>query len=190
VCENRTLRRVFSPERVEVTGEWRELHNEELNDLYSSLNIVWVIKSRRMRWAGNVARMGEGKDVYRVVVGKPVGTRPLWRSKVVKVTLVQALRLCTGRTVHRGSRGIALPFHDHGTRRAEGSASRPGLSLPRERPGTDCTGGWVGPRTGLDRCGKSRPHRNSIPGSFSLSLYGLSYPAYSIEWDQRLFNWG
>ena len=61
VCENRTLRRVFSPERVEVTGEWRELHNEELNDLYSSLNIVWVIKSRRMRWAGHVARMGRGE---------------------------------------------------------------------------------------------------------------------------------
>ena len=71
--------------------------------------------------------------------------------KGVKVTLVQELRLCTGRTPHRGSRGIALPFHDHGTRRGEGSASRPVLSLPRERIGIHCTGGWAGPRAGLDR---------------------------------------
>ena len=68
----------------------------------------------------------------------------------VKCTLVQALRLCTGRTAHRGRRGIAVPFHDHGTRRGEGSASRPSRSLPRERPGTHYTGGWVGPRAGLD----------------------------------------
>ena len=59
VFENIVLRRIFGPRRDEVTGEWRRLHNEELNDLYSSPNIVWVIKSRRMRWAGNVARMGE-----------------------------------------------------------------------------------------------------------------------------------
>ena len=83
----------------------------------------------------------------------------------VKCALVQAQRLCTGRTDHRGSRGIALLFLDHGTRRGEGSSSRPGRSLPRRRPGTHCTGGWVGPRVGLDRCGKSRPHRDSIPGS-------------------------
>ena len=85
--------------------------------------------------------------------------------KNVKVTLVPALRLCTGRTVHRGSRGTALPFHDPGMRRW--SASRPGRFYPRERPGTHCTGGWVGPRAGLDRCGKSRPHRDSIPGPSS-----------------------
>ena len=59
VFENRVLRKIFGPKRDEVTGEWRRLHNEELNDLYSSPNIVWVIKSRRMRWAGHVARMGE-----------------------------------------------------------------------------------------------------------------------------------
>ena len=58
VFENMVLRRIFGPRRDEVTGEWRRLHNEELNDLYSSPNIVWVIKSRRMRWAGHVARMG------------------------------------------------------------------------------------------------------------------------------------
>ena len=75
----------------------------------------------------------------------------------VKCTLVQALRLCTGHTAHRGSRGIALPFLDHGNRRGEGSASRSGRSLPRERPGTHCTGGCVGPRARLDRCGKYRP---------------------------------
>jgi len=59
VFENRVLRRIFGPRRDEVTGEWRRLHNKELNDLYSSPNIVWVIKSRGMRWAGHVARMGE-----------------------------------------------------------------------------------------------------------------------------------
>ena len=64
-----------------VTGEWRRLHNEELNDLYSSPNTVRVIKSRRMRWAGHVARMGEEKGVYRVLVGKPEGKRPLGRPR-------------------------------------------------------------------------------------------------------------
>ena len=64
---------------AEVTGEWRKLLNEELNNLYSSPNIVRVIKSRRMRWAGYVARMGEGRGVYRVLVGKPEGKRPLGR---------------------------------------------------------------------------------------------------------------
>jgi len=77
--------------------------------------------------------------------------------KKVKVTVVQALSLCTGCTAHRGSRGIALLFLDHCTRRGEGSASRPGRSLPRERTGTHCTGGCLGPRAGLDMCGKSRP---------------------------------
>jgi hypothetical protein len=64
---------IFGPKRDEVTGEWRKLHNEELNNLYSSPNIVRVIKSRRMRWAGHVARMGEGRVVYRVLLGKPEG---------------------------------------------------------------------------------------------------------------------
>ena len=89
--------------------------------------------------------------------------------KKVKCTLVQALRLCKGRTVHRGNRGIALLFLDHGTRRGEGSASRLGRYLPLKRTGTHCTGGWVGSRAGLDRCGKSRPPpRESIPGPSSL----------------------
>jgi transcription termination factor 2 len=65
----------------EVTGEWRKLHNEELNDLYALPNIVRVIKSRRMRWAGHVARMGEDRGVYRVLVGKPEGKRPLGRPR-------------------------------------------------------------------------------------------------------------
>jgi hypothetical protein len=71
--------RIFGPKRDEVTGEWRKLHNEELNDLYSSLIIVWVIKSRRMRWAGPVAGMGEGRGMHRVLMGKPEGKRPLSR---------------------------------------------------------------------------------------------------------------
>jgi len=81
VFENRVLRRVFGPKRDEVTGEWRKLHNEYLNDLYCSPNIVLVIKSRRMRWAGHVARMGEGRGVYRVLVGKPEGKRRLERPR-------------------------------------------------------------------------------------------------------------
>jgi hypothetical protein len=79
VFENRVLRRVFGPKRDEVTGEWRNLFNEELNDLYSSPNIVRVVKSRRMRWAGHVARMRVERGVHRVLVGKPEGKRPLGR---------------------------------------------------------------------------------------------------------------
>ena len=75
------LRRIFGPRRDEVTGEWRRLHNEELNDLYSSPNIVRVIKSRRMRWAGHVARLGEEREVYRVLEWKPEGKRPLRRPR-------------------------------------------------------------------------------------------------------------
>ena len=81
VFENRVLRRVFGPKRDEVTGEWRKLHNEELSDLYSLPNIVRVVKSRRMRWAGLVARMGQGRGVHRVLVGKPEGKRPLGRPR-------------------------------------------------------------------------------------------------------------
>jgi hypothetical protein len=81
VFVNRVLRRVFGPKRDEVTGEWRKLHNEELNDLYSLPNIVRVVKSRRMRLAGHVARMGEERGVHRVLVGKPEGKRPLGRPR-------------------------------------------------------------------------------------------------------------
>ena len=75
------LRRISGPRRDGVTGEWRRLHNEELNDLYSSPNIVRVIKSRRMRWAGHVARMDEERGAYRVLMGKPEGKRPLGRPR-------------------------------------------------------------------------------------------------------------
>ena len=80
VFENRGLRRIFGHKRDEVTGEWRKLHNDELNDLYCSPNIARVIKSR-MRWAGQLARMGEGTGLYRVLVGKPEGNRPLARPR-------------------------------------------------------------------------------------------------------------
>ena len=75
------LRRIFRTRRDEVTGEWRRLHEEEVNDLYSSPNIVRVIKSRRMRWAGHVARMCGERGLYRVLVGKPEGRRPLGRPR-------------------------------------------------------------------------------------------------------------
>jgi len=77
VFENRVLRRVFGPKRDEVTREWGKLHNEELNDLYSSPKIFQVTKSTRKRWAGHVARIRERRSVYRVLVGKPEGQRPL-----------------------------------------------------------------------------------------------------------------
>jgi hypothetical protein len=79
--ENRVLRRIFGPKRDGVREEWRRLHNEELNDLYSSPNIIRVIKSRRMRWAGQVARMEEGRGAYRILVGRPEGRRPLGRPR-------------------------------------------------------------------------------------------------------------
>ena len=80
VFENRVLRRIFGPKRDGVTGEWTKLHNEELNDLYCSPNIVWVIKLG-MRWEEHVARMVEGRGVYRIFVGKPEGRRPLERPR-------------------------------------------------------------------------------------------------------------
>jgi len=75
------VRKIFGSKRDEVTGEWRKLHNEELNDVYCSPNIVRVVKSRRVRWAGHVARMGTRRSVYRVLVGKPEGKRPLERPR-------------------------------------------------------------------------------------------------------------
>jgi len=81
VFENMVLGRIFGDRRDEVTGEWRRLHNEELNDLYPSPNIVRVIKLRRMRWVGHVARMGEEREGYGVLLGKPEGTSPLGRPR-------------------------------------------------------------------------------------------------------------
>jgi hypothetical protein len=81
VFENRVLRRIFGPKRNEVTGEWRKLHNKELHDLYSSPSIIRINKSRRMRWVGHVERMGEKRNAYRLLVGKPEGKRPLERPR-------------------------------------------------------------------------------------------------------------
>jgi hypothetical protein len=81
VFENRVLRKIFGPKMDEATGEWRRLHNEELYDLYSSPNVISVIKSRRMRWAGHIARMGEKRGAYRILVGRPEGGRPLGRPR-------------------------------------------------------------------------------------------------------------
>jgi hypothetical protein len=81
VFENRVLRRIFGPKRDEVTGKWRKLHNEELHDLYSSPGIIKMVKARRMRWAGHVARMGEKRNAYRLLVGKPERRRLLGRPR-------------------------------------------------------------------------------------------------------------
>jgi hypothetical protein len=81
VFENRVLRRIFGRKRDEVTWQCRKLHNEEINDLYASPNFVWVMKSSIIRWTGHVARTGEGKDMYRVLVGKPEGKRPLGKPR-------------------------------------------------------------------------------------------------------------
>jgi hypothetical protein len=77
VFENRVLRRIFGPKRDEVTGEWRKKHNEELHSLYSFPDTIRQVKSRRMRWVGHVARVGEERKVYKVLVGKPEGKVPL-----------------------------------------------------------------------------------------------------------------
>ncbi|KAJ4451853.1 hypothetical protein ANN_03331 [Periplaneta americana] len=81
VFENKVLRKIFEAKRDEVTGEWRKLHNAELHALYSSPDIIRNIKSRRLRWAGHVARMGESRNAYRVLVGRPAGKRPLGRPR-------------------------------------------------------------------------------------------------------------
>jgi hypothetical protein len=81
VFENKVLRKMFGSKRDEVTGGWRKLHNEELRDFYNAPSIIRIIKSRRMRWVGHVARMGEKRNAYRLLVGKPEGKRPLGRPR-------------------------------------------------------------------------------------------------------------
>jgi hypothetical protein len=81
VFENRVLMRIFELKRGEVTGQWRNLHNEELHDLHSSPSIIRIMKARRMRWAGYVARMGEKRNSYRLLMGKPEGRMPLGRPR-------------------------------------------------------------------------------------------------------------
>jgi hypothetical protein len=81
VFENSVLRRIFGPNRDEVTGGWRKLHNEELHNLYSSPSIIRMIKSRKIGWAGHAARMGENRNAYRILVGNPEGKRPLGRPR-------------------------------------------------------------------------------------------------------------
>jgi hypothetical protein len=89
VFVNKVLRRIFGPKRDEVTGGWRKLHNEELRDLYSSPSIIKIIKSKRMRWAGHAARMGEKRNAYRLLVGQPEGKRPLGRPRRIKMDLLE-----------------------------------------------------------------------------------------------------
>jgi hypothetical protein len=97
--ENRVLRRIFEPQRDGVTGEWRKLHNEELRDLYSSPSIIRIKKSRRMRWAGHVARIWEKRNVCRLLVGKPEGKRPLGRPKCRWIDNIKKDLLETGLSV-------------------------------------------------------------------------------------------
>ena len=81
VFENKVLRKIFEAKKDEITGEWRKLHNAELHALYSLPNIIRSLKSRRLRWAGHVARMEQSRNAYRVLVGKPEGKRPLERPR-------------------------------------------------------------------------------------------------------------
>jgi hypothetical protein len=81
VFDNRVLRRIFGPKRDDVTEDWRKLHNEELHNLYSSPNIIRMFKSRRMRWAGHVARIRETRNAYKILVGKPEGKGPLGKPR-------------------------------------------------------------------------------------------------------------
>jgi hypothetical protein len=94
VFENRVLRRIFGPKRDGVTGGWRKLYNEELHNLYSSPSIIRIIKLRKMRWVGHVAQIGEKRNVYRLLVGKPEGKRPLvrprrWWMDIIKMELLE-----------------------------------------------------------------------------------------------------
>jgi hypothetical protein len=89
VFENRVLRRILGPRRDEVTGDWRKLHNEELHNLYSSPNIIRLIKSRMMRWTGHLAGLGETRNAYRILVGKPEGKRPLRRPRRSEWTILK-----------------------------------------------------------------------------------------------------
>jgi hypothetical protein len=92
VFENRVLRRIFGPKRAGVMGGWRKLHNEELRNLLSSPSIIRIIKSRRMRWVGHVVRMGEKRNVYRLLVGKPEGKRPLGILRLRLIDNIKTLR--------------------------------------------------------------------------------------------------
>jgi hypothetical protein len=96
VFENRLLRRIFGPKRDEVTGSWRKLHNEELHNLYSPPSIIRVIKSRMIKWAGHVARMGEKRNIYRLLMGKPEGKRPLGRLRRLWVNNIKMDLRVTG----------------------------------------------------------------------------------------------
>jgi hypothetical protein len=111
VFDDRVLRRIFGPKRDEVMGEWRKLHNGELHNLYSSPDIIRQIKSRRMRWVGHVAHMGEGRNMYRILVGKPEGKRPLERPR------------------HRWKDGIKMDFKDTGW----GGGGGEWIHLPQDR---------------------------------------------------------
>jgi hypothetical protein len=119
VFENMVLRRIFGPEKDEVTGEWRKLHNEELNDLYSSPNIFRVIKSSIMRWAGHVARMGERRVLYRVLVGKPEG-----RKHLVDLDVDGSVTLQCIFKKWNGEGGHGLDESDSGWRQVAGSCER------------------------------------------------------------------
>jgi hypothetical protein len=90
------VRRIFGPKRDEVIGDWRKLHNEELHNLYSSPNIIRIIKSRRMKWTGHIARMEERRHAYRILVGKPEGKRPLGRPRCRLWTMLKWVLSVTG----------------------------------------------------------------------------------------------
>jgi hypothetical protein len=96
VFANRVVRRIFGTKRNGVKGGWRKLHNEELHNLYSSPSIIGIIKSRRVRWAGNAAHIGENRNVYRLLVGKPEGKRPLGKPRCRRIANIKMKLLKIG----------------------------------------------------------------------------------------------
>jgi hypothetical protein len=139
VLENRVLRRIFGAKRDEVTGEWRKLHNEELHNMYSSPDVIRQVKSRRMRWVGHVARMGEERKVYKVLVGNPEGKRPLGRPrrrwengirvdlKEIGLGCVDWIRLAQDRDLWRAVVSAVMNLRVLAPRSYLGNVKKPGI---------------------------------------------------------------
>jgi hypothetical protein len=150
VFENRAPLRLYGPKRDDVTGEWRKLHNEELHIVYSSPNIIRQINSRRMRWAGHVARMGEERKFFRVLVGKPEGKIPV------------------GRPRHGWEDGIRMELREIGCGNVESMQLAQGRDRWRDRDSIPDRGGRIFPLASVSRLvlGPTQPLYNGYRASF------------------------